>query len=198
MVDEGMRNDDVDELALQTLQLKARASLLPNQNAVGSGVLALTKPGLLFVLRTLEETTSHHLLLQVIEQWVDFSSEGCSGENPDRERASREAFGRKCAMRFIKLSKLPQDNLDALLRRSRLFTNPDGTMAPMLQPSASFSTRRSFSPVNNSPTMTTKSMVNPTTSYRNLDVSPSGSISPSRDLGTLREGSSSFDQTMSQ
>mmetsp|Transcript_19200 Transcript_19200/g.24199 ORF Transcript_19200/g.24199 Transcript_19200/m.24199 type:complete len:374 (+) Transcript_19200:97-1218(+) len=121
MVDEGMRNDDVDELALQTLQLKTRAALLPNQNAVGSGVLALSKPGLLFVLRTLDETTSHYLLLQAIDRWVDFSSEDCSGDNPSRERASREAFGRKCAMRFIKLSKIPQENLDAVIKRSELY-----------------------------------------------------------------------------
>ena len=215
MVDEGMRNDDVDELALQTLQLKSRASLLPNQNAVGSGVLALTKPGLLFVLRTLEETTSHYLLLQVIEQWVDFSSEGCSGDHPDRERASREAFARKCAMRFIKLSKIPQENLDALLKRSRLFTNADGSMIPMTQPSANFSTR-SFSPTHattgsastasssflpSTPTseFSPKRTMNatalsgsPSISSRNLNLSPgrSRAISPNRQLSTLRESRS--------
>ena len=216
MVDEGMRNDDVDELALQTLQLKSRAALLPNQNAVGSGVLALTKPGLLFVLRTLEETTSHYLLLQVIEQWVDFSSEGCSGDHPDRERASREAFARKCAMRFIKLSKIPQENLDALLKRSRLFTNLDGSLIPMTQPSANFSTR-SISPTNatsdsasasspflpSTPTSTTgfspkrtmNAMAlgdNPSISSRNLNLNTGGTraISPTRQLSTLRESSS--------
>lgn len=125
MVDEGMRNDDVDELALQTLQLKTRAALLPDPKAVGSGVLALSKPGLLFVLRTLEETTSHHLLLQIIERWVDFSPEDCSGDDAARERASRETFARKCTMRFIKLSSIPQENLGMVMKTSNLFTTPN-------------------------------------------------------------------------
>lgn len=140
MVDEGMRRDDVDDLALQTLQLKTRAALLPDSRAVGSGVLSLSKPGLLFVLRTLEETTSHFLLLQVLERWVDFSSEDDDGESPARERASREAFARKCAMRFIKLSTIPQENMEAVMKKSHLFTsNNDITSSFMHTGSLQFS-----------------------------------------------------------
>ena len=121
MVDEGMRKDDIDELALQTLQLKPRAALIPHSEAVGSGVLALTKPGLLFVLRTLEDTTSHLLLLQVIERWVDFSSEDSNGDSPSRERSTREAFGRKCALRFIKGAKMNPGTYERVMKRSKLF-----------------------------------------------------------------------------
>ncbi len=197
MIDEGMRNDDVDELALQTLQLKSRASLLPNDKAIGSGVLALSKPGLLFVMRTLEETTSHYLLLQALEQWVDFSSEGGAGDHPERERASREAFARKCAMRFIKLSKIPQENLDALLKRSRLFSNADGNMILLSQPSANFSTRAlSPTPGRLSPTpgrlSPTPGRLSPdSTNLRNLDATSMSSQSTSArklNLSPLRSG----------
>lgn len=132
MVDEGIRNDDVDDFSLQTLQLKTRAALLPEQRAVGSGVLALSKPGLLFVLRTLDETTSHHLLLQLIERWVDFSNEdSLGGSNAISERASREAFARKCAMRFVNVSKIPKENLDIVMKRSNLFTTDNLISATM-------------------------------------------------------------------
>jgi hypothetical protein len=162
MVDEGMKNDDVDDLALQTLQLKSRAALLPNQRAVGSGVLALSKPALLFVLRTLEETTSHYLLLQAIEQWVDFStvdsddllnSDGTSLKgDPNRERASREAFGRKCAMRFIKISKIPKENVDAVMKRSKLFTtNKNGVPTSMWNAGFQFSNAALIQDSPNSP-----------------------------------------------
>ena len=135
MVDEGIKNDDVDDFSLQTLQLKTRAALLPEQRAVGSGVLALSKPGLLFVLRTLDETTSHHLLVQVIERWVDFSPEDSYGGNASRERASREAFARKCAMRFIKVSKIPKEHLDVVMKRSNLFTT-DILISSRISPSS--------------------------------------------------------------
>jgi len=141
MVDEGMRRDDVDELALQTLQLKTRAALLPAQRAVGSGVLSLSKPGLLFVLRTLEETTSHFLLLQVLERWVEFSSEDDSGDSPEREKGSREAFARKCATRFIKISDRPEENMAAVMQRSHLFTsNNNITTSLMHSDSLKFTT----------------------------------------------------------
>ena len=167
MVDEGMRNDDVDELALQTLQLKSRAALLPGQNTVGSGVLALSKPGLLFVLRTLEETTSHYLLLQVIERWVDFSSDGCSGNNANRERASRQAFARKCAMRFIKLSKIPQENFDVVMKRSSFFETKNGIPPSLLQSDFQFSDSTSNSSLN-----VRKPMMRPTSSIGGRAVSP--------------------------
>ena len=121
MIDEGMKMDDIDELALQTLQLKTRAALLPTVGAVGTGVLAFSKPGLLFALRSLEDTTSHLLLFQSIQRWVEFSHEETS-TSPARDRASREAFARKCAMRFIKLSKISPGNLESVMKNSTLFT----------------------------------------------------------------------------
>lgn len=125
LIDEGMRLDDIDELAMQTLQLKPRNALLPEFSSVGSGVLALTKPGLLFILRTLEDTTSHLLLLQVIERWVDFSSEDSNDESPSRERAAREAFGRKCALRFVKSNKINPASFERAMKNSRLFQKRD-------------------------------------------------------------------------
>merc|ERR1719276_280669 len=132
MIDEGMKMDDIDELALQTLQLKTRAALLPTVGAVGTGVLAFSKPGLLFALRTLEDTTSHLLLFQSIQRWVEFSAEETS-TSPTRDRASREAFARKCAMRFIKLSKISPGNLESVMKNSSLFTSQkDMTKATLL------------------------------------------------------------------
>lgn len=122
MIDEGLKNDDVDEVALQTLQLKTRASLLPDSGTVGTGVLALSKSGLLFMLRNLESTASHYLLYEAIERWVDFSSVGCSGNDVSVERTSREIFGRKCADRFIRYSEIPKDKLDILMQRPNLLT----------------------------------------------------------------------------
>lgn len=90
MIDEGMRHDDIDDTVLQTLQLRSRAALLPDQSAVGAGVLALSKPALMFVFRTLEQTTSHYLLFQALEKWVDFSTEDFSGDDANRERESRD------------------------------------------------------------------------------------------------------------
>jgi hypothetical protein len=134
MVDEGMKLDDIDELALQTLQIKTRAAMLPEFDAIGSGVLALTKPGLLFVLRTLEDTTSHLLLLQAIERWVDFSPEDSNLESPSREKVTREAFGRKCAVRFIKASKINPLAFERAIKQSKLFqTRNDLTSVSLLE-----------------------------------------------------------------
>ena len=134
MVDEGMKLDDIDELALQTLQIKTRAAMLPEFDAIGSGVLALTKPGLLFVLRTLEDTTSHLLLLQAIERWVDFSPEDSNPDSPSRERVTREAFGRKCAVRFIKASKINPLAFERAIKQSKLFqTRNDLTSVSLLE-----------------------------------------------------------------
>ena len=35
MIDEGMKQDDIDEVSLQALQLKSRSALLPDSTAVG-------------------------------------------------------------------------------------------------------------------------------------------------------------------
>lgn len=134
MVDEGMKLDDIDELALQTLQIKTRAAMLPEFDAVGLGVLALTKPGLLFVLRTLEDTTSHLLLFQAIERWVDFSPEDSNPDSPSREKQTREAFGRKCAVRFIKASKINPVSFERVIKQSKLFeTRNDLTSVSLLE-----------------------------------------------------------------
>jgi hypothetical protein len=125
IIDEGMQHDDIEESALQILQLKVRNSLLPDARSVGGGVLSLSKPGLLFVLRTLEDMPSHLLLYEAIKRWVEFSPVDLGTTGPDanhkRERASREAFARKCAMRFIKPSKISSDQLDRVMQDSGLF-----------------------------------------------------------------------------
>jgi hypothetical protein len=116
MIDEGLKLNDIDETALQTLQIKTRAAMLPESSAVGSGVLSLSKPGLLFILRSIEDVTTHLVLLNVIETWVEFSSD----ENSDREKLTREAFGCKLANRFIKLSRISPMELAAATKRSNL------------------------------------------------------------------------------
>jgi hypothetical protein len=143
MVDEGMKLDDIDDLALQTILLKPRASLIPDQKAIGSGVLSLTKPGLLFVLRTLEDQTSHLLLLHVIERWVDFSSEDSVTDSPSREIATREAFGRKCALRFVKTSKINPANFERAMKQSKLFQKRDDLTSVTLRDGLQF-TEKSF------------------------------------------------------
>lgn len=139
MVDEGMKLDDIDELALQTLQIKTRAAMLPEFDAIGSGVLALTKPGLLFVLRTLEDTTSHLLLLQAIERWVDFSPEDSNPDSPSREKMTREAFGRKCAVRFIKPSKINPLAYERAIKQSKLFQSRNDLTSTTLLEGLQFS-----------------------------------------------------------
>lgn len=131
---------------------------MPGVGAVGSGILALSKPGLLFVLRTLEETTSHVLLLNVIERWTEFSAPGDTADSPLRERRVREAFGRKCALRFIRrdATKL---NLERAIQRSKLFQERDdlatsSTMA-LLDSGLQFS-RRENSNVDNTTNKTSE------------------------------------------
>ncbi len=204
MVDEGMRNDDVDELALQTLQIKSRAALLPDPKAVGSGVLALSKPGLLFVLRTLAETTSHYLLLQVMERWVDFSPEDCSGADAARERSSREAFAKKCAMRFIKLSQIPQENLSIVMKTSSLFNSNNFIDTAVTQSATmrnnyvdtsmptGFSGARVMSPIKESSTTST----NTTTSSSTPISTPRPGLSKTLSL-TGRKTSSSMESPKS-
>jgi len=116
LIDEGLKFNDIDETALQTLQIKSRAAMLPESSAVGSGVLSLSKPGLLFILRTIEDSTSHLMLLKVIETWVEF---GCE-DSPEREELAREAFGIKLANRFVKLSRISPTELAAATKRSKL------------------------------------------------------------------------------
>lgn len=132
LIDEGMKRDDIDEISLQTIQLKSRAALLPESDAVGTGVLALSKPGLLFVLRTLEDTTSHLLLFHSIQRWVEFSTvDGGGDTNYQREKSSREAFARKCAMRFIKLSRISPGQLEEVMRNSGLFKSDNSSLGSM-------------------------------------------------------------------
>lgn len=126
LIDEGMRKDDIDEISIQTINVKSRAALLPANGSIGAGVLSLSKSGLLFVLRTLEDSTSHTLLFNAIQRWVQFSTEDTNpdGEsNPSREQATREEFARRCAMRFIKLSKINPAYLDEVMKSSTTFTS---------------------------------------------------------------------------
>lgn len=123
MIDEGLKFNDIDETALQTLQMKTRAALLPESSAVGSGVLSLSKSGLLFVLRSVEDVTTHLILLNTIEKWVEF---GCE-EDSDREKVTREAFGCKLANRFIKLSRISPTELAAATKRSKLLLMAGGS-----------------------------------------------------------------------
>ena len=178
MVDEGLQNDDVDELALQTLQLKSRAALLPDKGSVGSGVLALSRPGLLFVLRTLEENTSPHLLLLVVERWIDFLADGCSGEDARRERASREAFARKCATRFINISNIPQQHLDSVMKRSNLLASNNFTHFSMDHSNLN-SSILSTSFASSRPIHSPRSMPKSSSSTSLQRSSPKSSMSPS-------------------
>lgn len=113
MIDEGLKMNDIDEIALQTVQIKSKASMIPD-NTVGSGVLSLSKSGLLYVLRYIEESTSHLLLLKIIETWVEF------GDGMEQQKIIREAFGARLATRFIKLSKIDPKDLESAMKRSNL------------------------------------------------------------------------------
>jgi len=126
LIDEGMKRDDIDKIALQSLKLKARAALLPGTYSPGTGVLALTKPALLFVLDTLQHSTSHILLLDTIQRWVELSTEDGGGNyGYVRVKSSREAFARKYAMPFINLSNFSPGKLEAIKKKSDLFKSDD-------------------------------------------------------------------------
>lgn len=116
MIDEGMKLDDIHEVALQVLQIKAKNVLLPVQKSVGSGVMALSKPSLMFILRVLEDKTSHLLLFHAIQRWVEFSTAGYLGSvDPAVVKSSKEAFAKKLAIRFIKLSKIHPRNMNEIV-----------------------------------------------------------------------------------
>jgi len=115
VIDEGIRLDDIDPLAMKTLQLKPGAGLLPTEDGAGSGVLALSRPGLVFVLRQMEDKTSHLLLFHSLQRWVEFSSDRYSYANPAQEKASKMAFASKCAMRFIKLERIGPGKLEEVM-----------------------------------------------------------------------------------
>jgi len=116
LIDEGMRRNDIDSVAMKTLQLKTRAALLPVTEGVGSGILALSKSSLMFVLRTLESNTSHMLLFDALQRWVEFSSDALySNLDPGIEKASKTAFASRCAVRFIKLGKISPGRMDEVM-----------------------------------------------------------------------------------
>jgi len=102
LVDEGMKRDDIDETSLDIIRSKSKAALLPRSSAIGAGVISLTEPALLFVLRTLEGTVSHRLVIDFIKRWTEFSKKDC-GENIDhsRENMLRKNFAKKCSIRFV-------------------------------------------------------------------------------------------------
>eukprot|EP00555_Chaetoceros_dichaeta_P001334 CAMPEP_0198277704 /NCGR_PEP_ID=MMETSP1447-20131203/65991_1 /TAXON_ID=420782 /ORGANISM="Chaetoceros dichaeta, Strain CCMP1751" /LENGTH=448 /DNA_ID=CAMNT_0043972745 /DNA_START=122 /DNA_END=1468 /DNA_ORIENTATION=- len=135
LIDEGMRRDDIDALAMKTLQLKTRAALLPVTEGVGSGILALSKPGLLFVLRHLEDKASHMLLFDALQRWVEFSSDGgYLNLDPARERASKTAFASRCATRFIKLGKISPGRMEEVMN-SGLLLGREKSFVPPSTPS---------------------------------------------------------------
>jgi len=115
LIEEGMRLDDIDPLAMRTVQLRTRSALLPCSDEIGSGVLALSKPGIMFMLRYLENKASHMLLFESLNRWVEFSMEGCFYVDAERERASKKAFASKCAQRFIKISKIPPGRVEEVV-----------------------------------------------------------------------------------
>jgi len=127
IVDEGMKRDDVDALAMKTLQLFTRAALLPVTEGVGSGILALSKPGLLFVLRHLEDKASHMLLFDALQRWVQFSSDGGYSA---RERASRTAFASRCATRYIKLGKISPRRMEEVVNSGLLLKREKSCVPP--------------------------------------------------------------------
>jgi len=127
IVDEGMKRDDVDALAMKTLQLFTRAALLPVTEGVGSGILALSKPGLLFVLRHLEDKASHMLLFDALQRWVQFSSDGGYSA---RERASRTAFASRCATRYIKLGRISPRRMEEVVNSGLLLKREKSCVPP--------------------------------------------------------------------
>jgi len=111
LIDEVMkRNDiekislnDIDKKSLEIIQSKPKAALLPQSGAIGDGVLSLTEPALLFVLRTIEGLVSQHLIVDVIKRW-DESSKNDRRENIKyKESSRRQEFARKCSIRFVNI-----------------------------------------------------------------------------------------------
>jgi len=130
MIDEGLKIDEMSDIAIQILQLKTRTVLLPTKDTTGSGVLALSKPTLLFVLRLLADKTCHLLLFHALKRWVEFSPSGYMGYvDPSVAQTSKEAFAKRLAKRFIKVSKIPPKNL-AEVSNSGLF--PEASLQPLV------------------------------------------------------------------
>jgi len=115
MIDEGMRLDDIDVHAMDALVNRTGEALLPLTDQVGSGVLALSKPGLLYVFRYLEKKTSELVLFDALMRWVEFSTDGYFYNDPVRERASKTAFATKCATRFINVSNIGPARIDEVM-----------------------------------------------------------------------------------
>jgi len=98
---------------------------------VGSGILALSKPGLLFVLRHLEDKASHMLLFDALQRWVEFSSDGgYSNLDPARERASKTAFASRCAARFIKLGKISPGRMEEVMNSGLMLMREKSCVSP--------------------------------------------------------------------
>lgn len=102
LIDEGIKENQVDEKLLETIRLKSKAALLPRSNAVGTGVSSLSEPALLFVLRTLEDSVSNPLLVEIIKRWSEVPSKDCGSKiKLQRRNSCRKNFANKCTLRFV-------------------------------------------------------------------------------------------------
>jgi len=103
LIDEGMKRDDINKISLEIIQSKPKAALLPDTGTTGYGVLSLTEPALLFVLRTIENSISQHLTIDIIKRWVESSKNDRREDiTYKREISRRQEFARKCSIRFVK------------------------------------------------------------------------------------------------
>jgi len=117
LIDEGMRLDDIDALAMRTVQLKTKAALMPGVDEAGSGICAFSKPGLMFILRFLDDKTSHMLLYDAMMTWVNFSTEGTGlYSDPVRERSGKLMFASRVAKRFIRVEKIDPSRMEEVLK----------------------------------------------------------------------------------
>jgi len=125
LIDEGMKKGTIDNILVEVILTKSKAALLPGSNAIGAGVVSLTEPTLLFVLRTIEHTVSHSLITAFINKWVDFSNNDCDGGiNHLRNIMKRKSFAKKCSVRFVKFPNSDEsisENSDISLLTSHPF-----------------------------------------------------------------------------
>ena len=117
MIDEGIRLDSICLLAMRTVKLKAKSALMPVVGAAGSGICALSKPGLILILRYLEDKVSHTLLYDALLTWVHFSTERTGHySDPVTEKAGKFRFASRCAMRFIRVSEIDSSRMESGLK----------------------------------------------------------------------------------
>lgn len=103
-IDEGMKKNYIDEASLEIIRSKSKSALLPRNDALGAGILSLTEPALLFVLRTLEDTVSNHLLIELIKRWAEVPNKDCGNDiEHEKKKSSRKNFANKCAIRFVNI-----------------------------------------------------------------------------------------------